>query len=84
MLGIASIVAVVFLEIFNSVACYKHGLEEAIAAFDLVAIPMIPALWLCSFQTHYAQSVPLLSLPHGCFWHFSLIACCHTEEEVLP
>lgn len=44
MLGIGSIVGVALLEIFNCIACYKLSLNEAFATFDLVAIPMVPAV----------------------------------------
>jgi hypothetical protein len=42
--GAASIGIVVVIQVFNSVACYKHDLEGMLVGMAFIAIPMLPAI----------------------------------------
>jgi len=44
LVGTASIGIVVVIQVFNSVACYKHDLEGVLAGLAFVAMPMLPAI----------------------------------------
>jgi hypothetical protein len=42
--GAASIGIVVVIQVFSSVACYKHDLEGMLVGLACIAIPMLPAI----------------------------------------
>lgn len=43
LVGAASIGIVAVIQVFNSVACYKHDWEGMLAGLAFIAIPMLPA-----------------------------------------
>lgn len=44
LVGAASIGIVAVIQVFSSVACYKHDLEGMLVGLAFIAIPMLPAI----------------------------------------
>jgi hypothetical protein len=70
-LGIAAIVLAVCAQLFNSFACYKMGLLQAIKFLWLPSVPLLPAM-LMLFTANPLRAVPaaLVVIPYYAFAYY--------------
>jgi hypothetical protein len=43
-IGLASVLGVIVLQLFNSFTCYGHTIEQALTGVAFIAVPMVPAI----------------------------------------